>query len=181
MLLRLSVDTETVAKQMFEPLVLQLVHWFTQNMQIENRETMALLDALMDGLSDDKNGALRDACSDLLAEFLKWSIKHNQRNKLSNVKSLFQRLYSFFQHPNPYRRLGAALAFNKMYRIFREVDEIVDIHILDLLHNTIQSMKLANDDDPLLGSLSSPASLLFPPPPPNSQANRETKNQKRNN
>src|SRR5690606_4752605 len=36
-LLRLSVDTERVTKQLFEPLMFQLIHWFTQNMHFENK------------------------------------------------------------------------------------------------------------------------------------------------
>lgn len=37
----------------------QLIHWFTSNQQKENPDTMALLDAILDGLVDPENGSLR--------------------------------------------------------------------------------------------------------------------------
>ena len=39
--LRLAVDPEPVAQQLFNALTFQSIHYFTQNLQPENRETMA--------------------------------------------------------------------------------------------------------------------------------------------
>ena len=36
-----------------------------------------------------------------------------------NVKSLLKRLFSLARHPSSFKRLGAALAFNNIYTIFR--------------------------------------------------------------
>ena len=38
-----------------------------------------------------------------------------------NIKSLLKRLYSLALHPSAAKRLGAALAFNNIYTIFRHV------------------------------------------------------------
>ena len=46
-LLRLACDVELVARQLFEPLVMQLIHWLTNNKKFESQETAALLDAIM--------------------------------------------------------------------------------------------------------------------------------------
>ena len=35
-----------VAKQLFEPLTMQLIHWFTSGKQEENEEKAALIDAV---------------------------------------------------------------------------------------------------------------------------------------
>lgn len=123
---------------------------------------MALLDAIMDGLTNPKDGALRDMCANLLDEFLKWSIKHDKSNKFVNVKSLFQRLYSSIHHPNLHKRLGAALAFNRMYRTFREVDELVDKYVLELLHNVIVSLRMEthSDDSSMIGVVEQSVELL---------------------
>ncbi|EFC47806.1 DNA dependent protein kinase catalytic subunit [Naegleria gruberi] len=158
-LLRLSVDTEQVTKQLFEPLIFQLVHWLTQNMQYENKETMALLDAIIDSMSETTDGALRDQCSLLLNEFLKWSVKHDKDGKFINVKSLFQRLYSNIHHPNLFKRLGAIMAFNSMYKSFREVDSLVQRHVLDWLHNVIVSLKIVDNEASSLDQKSSENSL----------------------
>ena len=40
-----------------------------------------------------------------------------------NAKSLLKRLYSYALHPGAFKRLGAALAFNNIYTVFRSVNE----------------------------------------------------------
>ena len=45
----------------------QLIHWFTSNQQKENPDTMALLDAILDGLVDPENGSLRSYNLSLLS------------------------------------------------------------------------------------------------------------------
>ena len=35
-----------VTKQLFEPLLMQLIHWFTKNNKAESEESMALLDSI---------------------------------------------------------------------------------------------------------------------------------------
>jgi DNA-dependent protein kinase catalytic subunit len=159
-LLRLAVDTEVVTQQLFEPLMYQLTHWFTQNMQYENRETMALLDTIIEGLSNPKDGALRELCANLLNEFLKWSVKHDRDSKYHNIKSLFRRLYSYAHHPNVHKRLGAILAFNRMYRSFREVEPLVDQHVFDWLYNVMTSLRISNQTDDVGGIIDHTKELL---------------------
>lgn len=50
-LLRLATDVDLVTRQLFEPLVFQLIHWFTANTKQESKDTMTLLDAIGTGLS----------------------------------------------------------------------------------------------------------------------------------
>ena len=54
-----------VCRQLFEPLVMQLIHWFTGNKKagqnmMENAETMVLLETIFDGLVQQENTMLRD-------------------------------------------------------------------------------------------------------------------------
>lgn len=76
-----------------------------------------------DGIVDPGDSTLRDFCGQCVHEFLKWSIKQTtpqqQEKSPVNTKSLFKRLYSLALHPNAFKRLGAALAFNNIYREFR--------------------------------------------------------------
>ena len=44
------------------------------------------------------------------------------------MKSLLKRLYSLALHPSASKRLGAALAFNHIYTIFRQVYMIECFH-----------------------------------------------------
>lgn len=74
---------------------------------------------------DPVDSTLRDFCGRCIREFLKWSIKQTtpqqQEKSPVNTKSLFKRLYSLALHPNAFKRLGASLAFNTIYREFRFV------------------------------------------------------------
>ena len=42
-----------------------------------------------------------------------------QEKSPANTKSLLKRLYSLGEHPSAAKRLGAALAFNSIYTVFR--------------------------------------------------------------
>lgn len=99
-LLRLAVDVDYVTRQLFEPLVLQLVHWFARGGAVnelggELAEAATLLTATIDALGHATDGALRDFGALCLTEFLRWSIKQAttkalQRNPV-HAKSLFKR------------------------------------------------------------------------------------------
>ena len=77
-----------------------------------------------------------------------------------NIKSLLKRLYSLAHHPNPYKRLGSALTFKQIYRVFREDSTLVDIFVLEMLHNNIFSLRLAHNDDPSLATSQLGASVV---------------------
>ncbi|KAJ3391638.1 hypothetical protein HDU84_005588 [Entophlyctis sp. JEL0112] len=49
--LRLAVDLDRVTRELFQPMVMQLIHWFTKNSKYENPETMALLQSCFDSVS----------------------------------------------------------------------------------------------------------------------------------
>ena len=74
---------------------------------------MALLDAVMEGLTDSHNGALRDLCAAATKEFLVWSAKHIPASRDAakaagaenmNAASLLRRLFERMTHPEPYQR-----------------------------------------------------------------------------
>ncbi|XP_014403534.1 PREDICTED: DNA-dependent protein kinase catalytic subunit-like, partial [Myotis brandtii] len=46
-LLRLACDVDQVTRQLFEPLVMQLIHWFTNNKKFESQDTVALLETIL--------------------------------------------------------------------------------------------------------------------------------------
>jgi hypothetical protein len=92
----------------------------------ENAETMALLDAVLGGLTDPEAGALLSLCAGLVAEFLSWSIKHLPPEQgggggkgggvgVLNASSLLRRLYTLLEHPDAHKRLGAAVALEQVF------------------------------------------------------------------
>lgn len=132
-LFKLACDVDQFARNLFQPLVMQMIHWFTGNRQYESLETVELLNCIMDSLVDERDASLRDFSAVALREFLKWSIKHtplasqnstdsNGYGKSSvNVKSILKRIFSFLTHPSRSKRLGAALAWNSIYTVCQDI------------------------------------------------------------
>ncbi|XP_006860145.1 PREDICTED: DNA-dependent protein kinase catalytic subunit [Chrysochloris asiatica] len=156
-LLRLACDVDKVTRQLYEPLVMQLIHWFTNNKKFESQDTIALLESILDGIVDPIDSTLRDFCGLCIREFLKWSIKQTtpqqQEKSPVNTKSLFKRLYSFALHPSASKRLGAALAFNNVYREFREESSLVEQFVFEALVVYMESLALAHTDENSLGTV----------------------------
>ncbi|NXA73861.1 PRKDC kinase, partial [Thryothorus ludovicianus] len=155
-LLRLACDIDQVARQLYEPLVMQLIHWFTNNKKFESQDTVAFLEAILSGIVDPVDSTLRDFCGQCIREFLKWSIKQTtprqQEESPANTKSLFKRLYSLALHPSAFKRLGAALAFNSVYREFREENSLVEQFVFEALVVFLESLALAHTDEKSLGT-----------------------------
>uniref|UniRef100_A0A663MNQ6 DNA-dependent protein kinase catalytic subunit n=1 Tax=Athene cunicularia TaxID=194338 RepID=A0A663MNQ6_ATHCN len=155
-LLRLACDVDQVTRQLYEPLVMQLIHWFTNNKKFESQDTVAFLEAILSGIVDPDDSTLRDFCGQCIREFFKWSIKQTtprqQEKSPVNTKSLFKRLYSLALHPSAFKRLGAALAFNSIYREFREEHSLVEQFVFEALVVFLESLALTHTDEKSLGT-----------------------------
>ncbi|XP_042320371.1 DNA-dependent protein kinase catalytic subunit [Sceloporus undulatus] len=155
-LLRLACDIDQVTRQLYGTLVMELIHWFTNNKKFESQDTVTLLEAILNGIVDPVDSTLRDFCGQCIHEFLKWSIKQTtpqqQEKSPVNTKSLFKRLYSLALHPNAFKRLGAALGFNNIYREFREESTLVDQFVFEALVVYLESLALTHGDEKSLGT-----------------------------
>lgn len=67
------------------------------------------------------------------------------------MKSLLKRLYTLASHPSAAKRLGASLTVNRIYRIFREEESLVDQFTFELMYWILLSLRLANGDHEALG------------------------------
>ncbi|XP_040210104.1 DNA-dependent protein kinase catalytic subunit [Rana temporaria] len=156
-LLRLACDVDQVTRQLYEPLVMGLIHWFTNNKKFESNDTVALLEAILDGIVDPVDSTLRDFSGQCIREFLKWSIKQTtpqqQERSPVNTQSLFKRLYSLALHPNVFKRLGASLAFNNIYKEFREESALVEQFVFEVLVIFMESLALSHADEKSLGTI----------------------------
>lgn len=152
-MLRLAIDPDQVARDMFRLLNSQVIHWFTNNAHYENPETTALLQACLKA-SCSSDASLRDYGAECIQEFVKWSIKQTSRSTdgAQNIKSLLKRLYNLLSHPSAIQRFGAALVFNRIYRLFREEATLVNEYTIELLGQLLLSLKLAHSDHPSIGT-----------------------------
>lgn len=96
-LIRLAVDLESIARSLFRPLFLQLIHWFTRNSQYENQDTISILNSCLDAVSSS-NGPIRDFGADCCVEFLKYSIKQTTAEEQVNEYQLIEFLLPIFTH-----------------------------------------------------------------------------------
>eukprot|EP01134_Creolimax_fragrantissima_P008139 CFRG8139T1 len=157
---RLAVDIESVTRQLFNPLVHQIIHWFTTAPKRDSAETHSLLNTIVTMLGQPDSGiALRDLCALALREFLKWSIKHTDNtsiaktsNQITNVKHTLKQLHRMMNHGDVSMRLGACLGVNQSYVVIREETVVVDEMILELFFNIIRCLRLSQADDPSLGT-----------------------------
>ena len=179
--IELAVDPEPVTRTLFSSLAYQLARWFTRNQAREAAETVALLDAITQGLaggptSDADNAAgrasgptaqRRELCAKLAAECLKYSVKHlpaaaagggsgsssgGGGGAAVNVKSILRRLFAFQTHPTPGKRLGACVALQRCLAELRQYPQLVEAHALEILETALRSLRLCESDPPRAGA-----------------------------
>jgi DNA-dependent protein kinase catalytic subunit len=117
-LLQLAACNDMIASQLFSPLVLQLIRWYTRSTQHEDMRTMALLQSIFASVSSPHDAKLREYSTTCLAEFFKWSVKNaavaqGGGESPTNIKSMLRRLYVLLRHPKTYERLGALLTLKQ--------------------------------------------------------------------
>ncbi|XP_014474036.1 PREDICTED: DNA-dependent protein kinase catalytic subunit-like [Dinoponera quadriceps] len=141
-LLALGCDTDEVVRDLFRPFTLQLMHWLSSRIMLLSSVTSLVLDCLFDSLCDDANSSLREFAGLCLAEFTSWSIKQasHERDMQSNVQQVVRKINHFALHPSARKRVAAAVAFNHLYVILREDEDIVSTYWLEMFYCFIRSM-----------------------------------------
>lgn len=139
-ILYLGCDGDFAVQQMFEPLIMQIMHYMSQRAEMFRDGAAILVNCLMEAISNPTQSAVRDLSARCLREFLLWAIKQSTPEEMAlstfpaNIRKLIEiiKLYSF--DSSQHKRHGAALAFNNLYRVLREEEAIIDKYCLDLLH-----------------------------------------------
>lgn len=144
---RLATDMEPIPRQMFEPFTKQVVRWFAKAKTHEHPETMAVLDGLMEAISDPTNPALRTLGSACLGEFTKVLTKVNLGSELvPHFKSVLRRVENFSNHPDPYKRIGALRCFKEVLPVLETRVEVVDCFLLEVGHVIFVTVRLTSRD-----------------------------------
>lgn len=137
-LLRLACDGDVAVQQMFEPLLMQIMHFMSSCKQLLGPGVPVLLDCLMDGISHPSNASVRDMAARCLREFMQYSIKQRTVEQVAaspiTLAGILNKLKVYSFDSAHEKRYGAALAFNNLYRIIREEDALLDYIWLDLLY-----------------------------------------------
>lgn len=89
---------------------------------------------------------MRDLSGKCIREFVIWTIKQVQKGDFDkyyvNIKSILHKLCQYCSHPNAFKRLGAALAFNNLYTNLREEATLIDMYWIELLYWLLVNMSL---------------------------------------
>ncbi|XP_021944654.2 DNA-dependent protein kinase catalytic subunit isoform X3 [Folsomia candida] len=139
-IMKLSGDSDFLIRQLFNPLATQSVHWFTKQ---KNAYSDSILQIIVDGLVSD-DSRLKDFSSDCLYEFFKWALKHD--TKLL-VKDVIQYIMALSSHANVKYRLGSCVAFNSIYRDFREDFELVNCYSIVLMNGFLASLSVLQPNE----------------------------------
>uniref|UniRef100_A0A0P6IJU2 non-specific serine/threonine protein kinase n=1 Tax=Daphnia magna TaxID=35525 RepID=A0A0P6IJU2_9CRUS len=160
-ILNLAADSDEIIRQLFRALLIQLVHWFSRPAfyrkgssgprTVLGAEAALLVEVLMESACRGLDASLvRDLACECLLEFLKWTIKQSSDTTLwedpATPEFLFQKLRASATHPSHHQRHGAAIVFNKLYRVMRESDPLTSIYTLDLLTHFVTSLSLGERD-----------------------------------
>ncbi|KAH1016070.1 hypothetical protein HUJ04_007350, partial [Dendroctonus ponderosae] len=145
-LLHLACDMDQVVRQIFEPLFMQIIHWYTSKTQRQGPHLAVIIDVLMDGVTHSTNASLRDFSGKCINEFVKWSIKQYSDNDLKNnpesIKVLVDKMRFFSRHPDLVKKIGAALIFNNIYKEIREKRTLISLFAVEILHLFVISLDL---------------------------------------
>ena len=86
-IIRLATEIEEISRQLFEPLVFQIVRWFSSSKIHEHPEVESLLDAIIEGTQSRNNSTLREMCSNAMAVFAEWSLKQKSDKEIKDNPS----------------------------------------------------------------------------------------------
>ncbi|KYN03165.1 DNA-dependent protein kinase catalytic subunit [Cyphomyrmex costatus] len=137
----LGCDSDEVVCSLFRPLAMQLMHWWSSKL-----EAMSfVIDSLFDSLINDSNPALREFSGMCLAEFTLWSIRQAKTDRVQHVEMIIEKINNLALHPLTHKRIAAAVAFNHLYKILREEDNLVSIYWLEIFYCFVRSLDGCND------------------------------------
>ncbi|XP_066255512.1 DNA-dependent protein kinase catalytic subunit-like [Euwallacea similis] len=152
-LLQLASDIDQIVRNIFQPLLMQLIHWYTSRKQRDSSHVAVIIDVLLDGITHPTNSSLRDFSGKCIREFVKWTIKQSSddelRDRPRNIKLLVNKMRFFSSHPDLVKKRGAALIFNNIYKEFREEQTLISIFAIELVHifvNSLILLGMANEE-----------------------------------
>ncbi|XP_045466048.1 DNA-dependent protein kinase catalytic subunit-like isoform X2 [Harmonia axyridis] len=149
-ILELGCDPDEVIRGLFEPLVLQMIHWYSSPHQTGKCHTAIVLEALIDGASSFTNANLRSFSGKCIGEFVKWTIKQWSEASLQqnpiNIKILIRKMRFLCLHPDKFKKLGAALMFNNFYVFLREERSLLNMFWIEIFEIFVSSLHYLEDN-----------------------------------
>lgn len=134
-LIVLGADKDETVRHLYEPLLMQIMHYFAQPSKMISPMATSLVQSLM-AMICHRNSGIQDLSARLLREYILWLNKadRNLRNAAPvKLVDLFQEMKKMSIETDASRRMGATLAFNNIYRCVREDEVQISVFWLYLL------------------------------------------------
>ena len=149
-ILYLACDLEKGISKIFETLLFQLIHWISKDAK-SNKNILQMLDIIIECTSNHKNLKLRQISSECLSEYIKWFIKQNIdlksiKEKLHTLKYLIRKIESNSLHPDPFKRFGAILCFEKILIHIINNKFLADKFLLEIFSYIISTIKMCHSN-----------------------------------
>jgi DNA-dependent protein kinase catalytic subunit len=147
--LYLACDLEKSINKIFEPLLYQIIHWIAKkgSLNSSHKEILSIIDILIENSSAHQNLKIREISSQCTAEYIKWFIKqhtdHTIKEKNSTIKYLIRTVESYAQHPDPFRRLGAVMCFDKLIVEISQSDVLIDKFVIEIASYCFAVLKIS--------------------------------------
>ncbi|XP_047004978.1 DNA-dependent protein kinase catalytic subunit-like [Schistocerca americana] len=163
--IKLGCDTDQVVLQIFYPLALQMIHWYSSRFQYNTKYCIIVVEVIMDGITHPTDSSLRKFSCKCLHEFIVWSVRQLKQEELEksplNIEAVVKRICFLCTHPSFSKRLGSALAFNSIYRKLREEKTIIDRFWFDLLYYMLSNLSIADIGDSIIGAVKEVRSAVY--------------------
>uniref|UniRef100_A0A8D9ANP8 DNA-dependent protein kinase catalytic subunit n=2 Tax=Cacopsylla melanoneura TaxID=428564 RepID=A0A8D9ANP8_9HEMI len=126
-----------------------MMHYYSSEIQLCTSHTQFIITTLMEGITHESDTEVRGFSARLLAELIVWSRKQARSRDLIgdtklNMKAVVKQIQEFCVHPSSSKRIGAAIAFNNIYKVLREEVLFIDEHWLELFFYFVHNLVLCD-------------------------------------
>lgn len=139
----LACDLDHIVFQIFEPLIIQMVHYFSDR-ERNLTETRIFISCLMETACHPHNSSLRNLAARLIREFVDWSLKRREVGSPDIINVILQKMFSFCLHPDHNKRYGAAIIFNNIHPIIRDQTQLMESNWFLLYYHFIECLDLCS-------------------------------------
>lgn len=147
----LACDSDAVVFQIFEPLMIQIMHYFSEKKASNFSETQDLINILMDFVSRPYHSSERDFAALLIREFTVSCIKQHTQEELKAIpeglQKIIDQIFNLSLHPSYNKRKGGAIVFNEIYSVLREEEYVLHVYWFLLFYHLMESLKMSSDSE----------------------------------
>uniref|UniRef100_A0A7S2ZR43 DNA-dependent protein kinase catalytic subunit CC1/2 domain-containing protein n=1 Tax=Rhodosorus marinus TaxID=101924 RepID=A0A7S2ZR43_9RHOD len=148
MLVKLACDRDDLVRDIFRPLVLQLVHYYSSSTEPSPPDRSILVEALVEGATSAVKATASTTFGslDLLAEYIRWSLKHLGEQGVQRpshaIDELIYRILALLRDPDEGKRVATISLLLECRSAFDEYPFALAGNMFQLSKATLESLIL---------------------------------------